>query len=594
MRTSTLDNFASGDFKVLKHEANELNPITLDSEYRFWKGSIMSDRLSVDYMEKCTAEIANIYLSNILTFKGIEFQRQNRPIQAIKCYTNALCLNADNAVALYYMGIVLQTQNKTEEALDYYFKAISVDPNIALHYMYEDYLDDDKNIACCDIALSINRYDSVAYYKKGNLLLQQRRFKEYQQFVDYIKETENNSYHLHNFSIKLKDILPSDSFFDDYFSKVPNEIITSYMRASAMSYEDKPAAALTNSIIISDTVDCTSMGNFKTTSEEQHDPLKQSMSIAQDLYNEIKKDPKAINTETILSELSNLVDQGIIKYEEKVNQRSNEDKEFSFIIKMLKKLGQNIHDMQENLNFKKNDFKKIYLSKLSNLDNVQQINMKHYYKGFRFIYENTFTISTSISSGSFRIETGVALQVVSQILGLIPYVGTHLNYFTSFAQFLVRKDVYNRARRFLFKYKGDIEEIVSTALYNISDQTAGQLGFVNNCQYRTMDKIKGLKKLIKHVDEFVFGTINKNSYFTLGVEDAQAVIDTIISKSVNLVPHFLDQDAKTAEKFEIECLVNEITDALTNIYKERVDMTTGTKPKESKKSKKYHCKCTVF
>jgi tetratricopeptide (TPR) repeat protein len=623
MITNTQDKLSSlEDFKkMLKEELNTLSVDPRISIHCFWgKGSNMSDHQELEYLEKCTAEVANIHLSNILTLKGIEFQRQGRPVQSIQCYTNAIGLNSSNAVALYYMGIVLQTQNKSEEALDYYDRAIVIDPKVVIHCRVDDVLtmtETERRLTCCDIALSINRYDSVAYYKKGNLLLSLERYREYEEFVEYIRRTSN----IHLIKCpNVKDIIPRDnSYFDKYMNILPNDIMSSFMKASFVKSiinecekpvkrdshdsQDKPFA---KSILVAETNtnDCTEIDSTEknlSISDQPGDPMKESIRITNDLYNTIKKDPKAVNTESVLLGLNNFVNESIAKCEEKIinNESINcqDMKGYSFVVKMLKKMGKNIVDLQENLQFKKNDYKKIYLSKLNNYDIAMQLNMKNYYKGFRYIYESTFTVATAISSGSFRIETGAPLQIISQILGLIPYVGTQLNYFTNLAQFFIRKDIYNRARRFLFKYKSDIEEIVSTTLYNMTDQTAKQMCYINNPHSRTKAKLKGLKKIIKNVNAFIYGTISKNPYFELGAEDAQIVIDSIISKNTNVLePQAYDVDAKEADQSEIEMQINELSDVLAEVYRERKERAENqkTKSEQYKKNKKYLCKCLVF
>ena len=108
---------------------------------------------------------------------------QDRLEEAVEAYTKALSLKPEFAHAYYNIGIALKEQGKLKEAIEAYTSALSVKPNYAEAYnnmgvILEEQGKLEKAIEAYQYALSIQPDYTEAFYNIGNVLNEQGKLDE--------------------------------------------------------------------------------------------------------------------------------------------------------------------------------------------------------------------------------------------------------------------------------------------------------------------------------------------------------------------------------------------------------------------------------
>ena len=108
--------------------------------------------------------------------KGIQYLGNNQPEQAIACFTEALKVDPQNAIAYLNRGAVYQQTGKLDKALADFNSAIAIKPDCAEAYnnigiIFKENNSLDKAIEYYKKAISYKSDYAQAYYDWGNILM---------------------------------------------------------------------------------------------------------------------------------------------------------------------------------------------------------------------------------------------------------------------------------------------------------------------------------------------------------------------------------------------------------------------------------------
>ena len=103
--------------------------------------------------------------------------------EALQCYTKAIQINPEHALAHHNMGVVLHQQGKLDEALKHYKEAIRIDPNYAdahndMGVTLQKKGDLQGALQCYTKAIQINPEHALAHRNMGVVLRQQGKLDE--------------------------------------------------------------------------------------------------------------------------------------------------------------------------------------------------------------------------------------------------------------------------------------------------------------------------------------------------------------------------------------------------------------------------------
>jgi len=136
----------------------------------------LQDPEETNSQEPRTAEAFSTFDATSLIEKADEEMQKGDLQKALAIYSEANIKSPNSSETLFKMGYTLALQNRDDEAIEYYKDALKLDENnifihqavASLYRKTSEYTLAKKHL---DIALSLDKNDSINYYNYGNLLV---------------------------------------------------------------------------------------------------------------------------------------------------------------------------------------------------------------------------------------------------------------------------------------------------------------------------------------------------------------------------------------------------------------------------------------